>query len=99
MNYEFDSAVRGYHYYRSYWSLQENEILKCYHASGNPFDIFAIKTCSNQDPRGVGHLPQEISHITQYLLERGTEIEAQLISTQYRRSPITQGGLEIPCKS
>ena len=99
MNYEFDSAVRGYHYYRSYWSLQENEILKCYHASGNPFNIFAIKTCSNQDPRGVGHLPQEISHITQYLLERGTEIEVQLISTQYRRSPITQGGLEIPCKS
>ena len=30
MNYEFDSAVRGYHYYRRYWSPQENEILKCY---------------------------------------------------------------------
>ena len=99
MNYEFDSAVRDYHYYRSYWSPQENEILKCYYASGNPFDIFAIKTCSNQDPRAVGHLPQEISHITKYLLERGTEIEAQLTSTQYRRSPITQGGLEIRCKS
>ena len=98
MNYEFHSAVRGYHYYRRYWSPQENEILKCYHESGNPFDIFAIKTCSNQDPRAVGHLPQEISRITKYLLERGAEIEAQLTSTQYRRSPITQGGLEIPCK-
>ena len=46
----------------------------------------------------MGHLPQETSYITKYLLERGAEIEAQLTSTQYRRSPITQGGLEIPCK-
>ena len=66
--------------------------------SGNPFDIFVIKTCSNQDHRAVGHLPQEIRRITKYLLEKGAEIEAQLTSTQYRRSPITEGGLEIPCK-
>ena len=78
MNYEFDSAVRGYHYYCRYWSPQENEILKYYHESGDPFDVFSIKTCSNQDPRAVGHLPQEIRRITKYLLERGVEIEAQL---------------------
>ena len=99
MNYEFDSAVRGYHYYRRYWSPQENEILKCYHESGNPFDIFAIKTYSNQDPRVVGHLPQEISLITKYLLELGAEIEVQLTSSQYRSSPITQGGQENHVKS
>ena len=63
MYYEFDSAVRGYRYYRKYWSPQESEILKCYHGSGNSFDIFAIKSCFNQDPRAVGHLPQEISRI------------------------------------
>ena len=72
--------------------------MKCYHESGNAFDIFAIKTCSNQDPRAEGHLPQEISRITKYLLERGAEIEAQLTSTQYRRCPVTQGGVEITCK-
>ena len=72
--------------------------MKCYHESGNPFDIFAVKTCSNRDPRTVGHLPQETSHITKYLLQRGAEIEAQLTSTQCRRSPITQGGLEISYK-
>ena len=98
MNYELDSAVRSYHYYRRYWSPQENEILKCYHKTGNPFDIFAIKTCSNQDPCSMDNLPQEINRITKYLLERDTEIEAQLTSTLYRRSPRTQGGLEIPCK-
>ena len=59
---------------------------------------FAIKACSVQYTRAVGHLPQETSYITKYLLERGAEIEAQLTSMQYRRSPVTQGGLEIPCK-
>ena len=81
-----------------HWSTQENEILKCYYESGNPFDIFALKTCSNQDPRAVAHLSQEISRITKYLLESCAEIEAKLTSTHNRRSPITQGGLEIPCK-
>ena len=95
MNYEFDNAVRGYHSYCRYWSPEENETLKCYHEIGNPFDIFPIKRSSDQDPRAVGHLPQEISSITKYLLERGTEIDAQLTLTQYRCSPITQGGLKI----
>ena len=72
--------------------------MKCHYESGNPFDIFALKTCSNQDPRAVAHLPQEISRITKYLLESCAEIEAKLTSTHNRRSPITQGGLEIPCK-
>ena len=42
----FESTVRGYHYYRRYWSPIENETLQCFHESGNPFDVFAIKTCS-----------------------------------------------------
>ena len=44
MNFELESAVRGYHYYRKYWSPKEHETLNCYHEPGNPFDIFAIKT-------------------------------------------------------
>ena len=44
--------------------------------------------------RAVGHLPQEISRITKYLLERGAEIEVQLTSSQYRSSPITHCGQE-----
>ena len=30
-------------------------------------------------------------------MDRGAEVEAKLTSDQYRCSPITQGGLEIPC--
>ena len=39
-----------------------------------------------------------MSHVTKFLLDRGAAAYAELTSTHYRRSPIMQGGLEIPCK-
>jgi len=39
----------------------------------------------------------EISRVTKFLLDRGAKITATLRSTNYRRSPLVQGGLEIPC--
>ena len=98
MNFEFESAVLGYHYYRKYWSPKEHEILNCYHKPGNPFDFFAIKICSQGSQHSVGHLPREISRLTKFILDRGAEVEAKLTSNHYRSSPIIQGGLEIPCK-
>ena len=38
----------------------------------------------------------EISRITKFLLDYGTRIKATLRSAHYRRSPLVQGGLEIP---
>ena len=96
MDLEFESAVRGYHYYRCYWSPIENETLQCFHESGNLFDVFAIKT-SKGSLQAVGHLPREISRLTKFILDIGAEVEARLTSTNYRCLSITQGGLEIPC--
>ena len=31
------------------------------------------------------------------ILDRGAKVTAQLTGTHYRRSPLFQGGLEIPC--
>ena len=45
----------------------------------------------------VGHLPIEVSRITKFLLDRGAKVYLQLSSNHFRRSPLTQGGLEIPC--
>ena len=45
----------------------------------------------------MGHLPLEISRFRKFLLDRGTAITATPSSTHYRRSPLVQGGLEIPC--
>ena len=44
----------------------------------------------------VGHLTREISRPTKFLLDRGAKVSAQLTGTHYKRSPLFQGGLEIP---
>ena len=94
---EFSAAVRGYHYYGSIWFPEKEEQLDCSHDFGNVFDVFAIKTCK-LDGTVVGHLPREISMATKFLLDRGAQISVVLTSTDYRRSPLVQGGFEIACK-
>ena len=39
----------------------------------------------------------EISRVTKFLIDRGANVSAKLTSTHYRRSPLVQGGTEIPC--
>ena len=83
--------------YRNVWCPYISEKLECYHEFGNAFDIFAIKTCKVSGEI-VGHLPREISRATKYLLDRGAKVSAELVITSnYRRSPLVQGGLEIEC--
>ena len=43
-----------------------------------------------EDTNIAGHLPIEISRASSFMV--------QLISKNYRRSPVIQGGLEIPAK-
>ena len=45
----------------------------------------------------MGHFPMEISRATKFLLDRGAIVTIQLRSSRFRRSPLVQGGLEIPC--
>ena len=95
---EFTSAVRGYHYYRTFWKPQPNQILNCYQENDNAFNRFAIKVCKFGKEIPVGHLPKDISRATKYLLDRGATATATLTSKHYRRSPLVQRGLDIPCK-
>jgi len=96
--FEFTSAVRGFHYYRKYWKPEHEQILNCYHEHNNPFDRFAIKCCVVGKEGAVGHLPKEISRVTKFFMDRGASVTVQLASDHYRRSPLVQGGIEIPCK-
>ena len=96
--FEFSAAVRGYHYYRRYWTPQQDQELICSHEPDNPFDQFAIKVCDREKEDVVGHLPREISRATKIFIDRVAKITATLTSTHYRRSPLVQGGMEIPCK-
>ena len=95
------AAVRGFHYYRSHWHPYLSENLTCAPDIGNAFDAFAIKT-SVKDDRGIstvaGHLPRELSRTTYFLLIKGADMIAEITDDHYRKSPLVQGGLEIPCK-
>ena len=46
----------------------------------------------------IGHILMEISRVKKYFIDRGATVTAQLTGFHYRRSPLVQGGLEIPCK-
>ena len=94
--FEFIAAVRGYHYYQHFWKPQPNQKLSCAHEENNPFGLFAMKICEDTDI--VGHLPIEISRASKYLMDRSASFKVQLTSTNYRRCPLIQGGLEIPAK-
>ena len=59
------------------------------------FAMFASKTCRMNKNKIVGHLPKGISGATKFLLDRGANV-IHLFSTHYPRSPLFQGGLEIP---
>ena len=92
----FSAAVRGFHFYRRAYVPTESEKHQCAHDKNNPFNDLAIKTMSNSD-QTVGHLPVEVLRIRKFLIDRGANVEAQLSSTNYRRSPLIQEGLEISC--
>ena len=93
----FSATVRGFHVYWDVWKPLENVELECLFERRNLFDMFAIKTCRLEGEQIVGHLPREISRPTTFLLHRGAKVTEQLTGTRYRRSPLFQGGLEIPC--
>ena len=46
--------------------------------------------------QAVGHLPREISRFCTFFFDYGGELSAAVRDPKYRRSPIPQGGLEIP---
>ena len=97
-SFQFSATVRGFHVFRKTWDPVTNEMSKCAHESGNEYDPFSIKTCQiENDSKTVGHLPKEMSRATKFLLDHVGTISLKLSSDHYRRSPLFQGGLEIPC--
>ena len=95
--FQFSTAVRGFYYYRKSWLPEPKQTLNSLHEEGNTFDRFAVKVFEKDKNDIVGHLPMEISQVTKFLLDRGANVSAKLTSTHYRRSPLVQGSIEIPC--
>ena len=97
-NLVFTAAARGFHVYKINWKPQEGELLKCAHEVDNPYDMFSMKICKPDSNEIVGHLPMKISRITKFILDRGAVCTIKIRGKHYRRSPLVQGGLEIPCE-
>ena len=72
----FESASRGYHYYKNTWVPQVNQELRSMHQPENAFDVFAIALLVPADENAVviGHLPREISRATKFLMDRARNL-------------------------
>ena len=92
--YSFESAARGYHFYRSVWNARIGEQLQATQDDDNTEDRFAVALTKNNQT--VGHVPREQSRILWYFLSHGGKLTAE-VTGRRKRSPLVQGGLEIPC--
>lgn len=102
VTFNFLCGLRGYHEYRSVWNPVVGESLRARHENDNAHDRYAIAAMKQLPgtirPSVVGHLPREISRYTYYIILHGGRVTCQVIDDRHRRSPLIQGGLEIPVK-
>ena len=100
LNFAFPCVLRGFHVYEELWNPRLNEKLDTIHEENNPHDRYAVaairKTVSRLTPVIVGHLPREFSRFTRFIILHGATVKVKVSDTKYRRSPLIQGGLEIP---
>ena len=64
-----DSAVRGYHIYKSVWNPVVGDVLICKRESGNDNDQFAVAVSpleATSESMIVGHIPKNSSRIFWY---------------------------------
>ena len=100
--YEFSCGLRGFHLYSNIWKPKLNEKINITHERGNIFDpntmAGKIMLPGTLVASTVGHIPKEISRYTRYIVEHGASVDAFVLATHHRPSPLIQGGLEIPIK-
>ena len=94
--FSFPCGLRGYHEYRTIWIPELNEVLSAKHERSNPHDRYAIAAFKRRPEflreQIVGHLPREISRF----IVHGGVVTVKVLDVNHRRSPLIQGGLEIP---
>ena len=58
-----------------------------------------MKVCKPDSDEIVGHLPMEIGRITKFIADSGAKCILKIHGMHYRRSPLVQGGTEVPCEA
>lgn len=100
LRFSFLCGLRGYNKYHSVWTPSFGEELAAKIENHNVCDRYAIAALKllpgTIRPSVVGHLPPEISILTYYIIIHGARVSCQVTDIHHRRSPLVQGGLEIP---
>ena len=94
-------VLRGLHVYGNSenWVPYQDECLTFQRELSNVHDQFAVAGQTDLHGRQavtVGHVPREISRFVWYALQHGALIRAKVTDPNPKRSPLVQGGLEIP---
>lgn len=90
-----NGAVRGYHVYGDIWNPYVGEQLTTERESDNTEDKYAVAVRKDGTDT-VGHVPREISKLCSFFIQRSGIITCEVTGDR-RRSPLFEGGLEIPC--
>ena len=100
LNLPFPCGLRCFDVYKELWNPRLNEKLDRIQEVNNPHDRYAVaairETVSRLTPVVLGHLPREISRFTRFIILHGATLKVKVSDTKYGRSPLIQGGLEIP---
>ena len=100
VKFNFLCGARGYHEYRFSWTPVLGEVLPARCEHHNPHDSYAIAIMKHLPGAlvctVVGHLPREVSRFTYFIISHGARVFCKVVEVNHRRSPLIQGGLEIP---
>ena len=94
MEFNFESSIRGYPIYKSIWTYEIGEKLRCDRDENNPNDKFAVKLVRNDGNKEqcVGHVSIEHSKVFKFFLKRSGKIFATVTGNKFFNI-----GLGLPC--
>ena len=102
LKFSFLCGIRGYHEYRFIWVPTMNEMLRVQLEPSNLHDAYAVAIKKRLPgfiaESVVGHIPREVSRITHFIIVHGGRVSCRVTDVHHRRSPLIQGGLEIPAE-
>ena len=67
MEFNFESSIRGYHVYKSIWTYEISEKLRCDREENNANDNFAVKLVRIDGNKE--HVPIELSKVFKFFLK------------------------------
>ena len=91
--FQFESFITGYYYYRHIWTPQIDEELTTAHEHNNIYDEFAVSILKNNDTI-VGHIPRQISKQCTALMKSGGTVNVKVNANPVNTR--TQG-IRVPC--